>query len=396
MGRIPTDGHWEQIKQDHTEDLYTQLARSRIPAIKIKTPKEIVAELDKTVIGQDIPKQLIAVAAFNRLLSLSNRMTGRDTEEFYFEKNNVLMLGGTGCGKTHIMRAVSRAVGLPVTIQDATSFSSTGYVGRDIEECVDGLFDAARILVDEQYNGDQLTRQDKGDLIATLVSHGIVYMDEADKIRTSTASGKDVNGRAVQESCLKLVEGTVIPEQTGGMGGKGTVRAAVDTHDILFVFGGAFTGIEEIIKTRTHKKTIGFTQDEPTIDVKDMNNIRKQSTIGDFVQFGMIPELMGRLSTIAVLDDLDKDTIYRIFSEPERSILSQVTNEFKSYGCDVRFTEDAIGFIVDKAIELKLGARGLKSVCQSILRPLYYTLPSSMPDKTVIISKKLLVEMEDW
>jgi len=350
--------------------------------VELMTPKQIVEELNRTVIGQDKAKELVAIAAWNRLLSMKNKELERD-DDYYFEKNNILLVGNTGCGKTHLIKALAEAVSLPVTIQDATGFTSAGYVGRDVDECIIDLFENARTLVEKNYDTLYMSRYDKSDLIKKIAEYGIIYVDEADKIRTSNSNGKDVNGRSVQEAFLKLVEGTECTIKSV------TYCGTVDTSNMLFIFGGAFSGLDQIISKRLDGKSIGFSA--PLLSKAEKSNLLNKASISDFTANGMIPELMGRLPIIAVLKNLDRDMIYKIFTLPERCIMSQVVNEFKSYGVEAYFTEDAVNHIVDQALELKLGARGLKSVCQQSLRPLLFHLPSNELDRPLMITKKLLL-----
>lgn len=358
--------------------------------IEVMSPKKIVEQLDRYVIGQRKAKQLLSIAAFNRLLSFTNKRIGRDVEnEYYFEKNNILLVGGTGCGKTHLVRSLSRILSLPVTVQDATSFTSAGYVGGNVEDAVVALFKESLSLCSKMdspitslasYSGLKRNYYDEAE---ELTEHGIIYIDEADKIRDSKGSGKDVNGRGVQEAFLKLIEGTKVPV---------TMSRSIDTSNILFIFGGAFSGLEQIVSQRINKKEMGFIKSNTETNKAQLLHA---ANIKDFTDFGMMPEIMGRLSTIAVLDELTAEMVYKIFTEPKRSILSQVVNEFKSFGVDVAFSDCAIDYIVSEAVKLKLGARALKSSCQNILRPLYYLLPSMDIDKKVIVTRELLESLKD-
>lgn len=384
MSKRPIDEMWESIVTEYNSknsaEEGTQLK------VDLQTPKQIVEELNKTVIGQEEAKQLIAIAAWNRLLSMNNMVIGRDIEEFYFEKNNILLVGGTGCGKTHLVNALSRSVSLPVTIQDATTFTSAGYVGRDVDQSIEDLVTRATDLVYSNYDVASMSRSERDDLIRVVAEYGIVYVDEADKVRASTGAGNDVNGRKVQEGFLKLVEGSDVRVKGD------SYRGTINTSNMLFIFGGAFSDLDKIISSRVNTKQMGFSAEAPKkIDKEEM---LKKANVRDFTMFGMIPELLGRLSTLATLKTLDRDMIKDIFVKPDRSIMSQVINEFKSYGVHVSFTEDAIEYIVDQTMEIKLGARGLKSTCQRVLRPLYYFLPSNAMCGDIIITKELLLKIE--
>lgn len=382
MSNNKNESMWNSILSDNYNEI-TVYEYDKELACDLLTPKEIMVELNKIVIGQQKAKEALSIAIYNRLLALNNYLLDRDTNEYYFEKTNLLMIGHTGCGKTHLLKALANIVSLPIAIQDATTFTSAGYVGRDIHESVEALFDSAGKIIDRMH-GINILSKNKIALTKKLVEYGIVYIDEADKIKTNfNERGKDVNGKSVQEAFLKLIEGTEIKIKTE------TYKGTIDTSNILFVFGGAFSDIEKIISARLNVKQIGFIQD--TKVTKDA--VIQQTTIKDLVDYGLLPELVGRLSNIVVLDTLDRDTIYRIFTEPRYCIMSQVINEFKSYGANVSFTDEVIEHIVDKAIELKLGARGLRAVCQNILRKLYYHLPSSVIQREIIITKDCLDQL---
>lgn len=383
--------YWKKVNASYAQRYSDSLSRQALNPdwVPMLTPKEIVADLDRTVIGQTKAKQLLAIAAHNRLLALRNIECGMTDDNHFFEKNNVILIGGTGCGKTHLIKALAASLGLPVTIQDASSFTSNGYVGRDVGECVAELGDLAGDIVERDYADYNLMPAQRDSLTNRLAEFGIVYIDEADKMRAAETQGKDVNGRSVQESFLKMVEG-----HNCTLASKRGARSQINTENMLFIFGGAFSGLEEIIGRRTAKVEIGF---HGTTKSKDeVSDIMEQVQTKDFTDYGIIPELMGRLPTVAVLKEMDKNTMNRIFSEPDRSIMSQVINEFKSFGVEAAFTEDAIDMITDKALELKIGARGLKATCQQMLRPLFFHLPSMKKIDSIVITKKMLEDVEEF
>ena len=389
--RKPLDDLWADIYRDYdakissTANTTEVITNSDIIKDSMLTPKEIVRELDRTVIGQTEAKELVAISVYNRLLSLDNRMSNRLGEDYFFEKNNVLLIGGTGCGKTHMIKALSRAVNLPVSIQDATSYTASGYVGEDIEGSIQKLASAAHEHVKDNF--PTRSAYDQALLVKDMIEYGIIYIDEADKIRASSGSGKDVNGRSVQEGFLKLVEGSISFIKTP------SYKGPVDTSNMLFIFGGAFSGLTDLIEQRLKVTSMGF---HGTLSDKgrQISDTLKKSTVPDFTSFGMIPELLGRLSTVAVLDALDRETIFKIFVEPDRSIMSQVINEFKSFGVSMSFSDDAINYIIDETMKLNLGARGLKAICQKVLRPLYFYFPSNVTAKEVIVTRELLEKLE--
>lgn len=355
--------------------------------LNIMTPEEIVSELDKYVISQTIPKKLIAIAAYNRLLAMRNDCQGKTSDRYYFEKNNVILIGNTGCGKTHLVKSLGEIVSLPVTIQDSTTYTSAGYHGKDVPQIINDLFLQSERLVNKLYKTDAMFSKNKSELVKKYAEYGIVYLDEIDKIRKSETSSKDVNGAAVQEALLKLIEGTETQVYTESYSGK------VNTKNMLFMFGGAFSGIEKIIEKRTCTKSIGFNAEIKTEDTA--RDILKQISVKDLTDYGMLPEFIGRLTTITVLNQLTKENIYDIFTKPKQSILQQITNEFRSFGIKLNFTSEAIEYIIDETLKLKIGARGLKSICQKTLRELYYSFPSMSTRKTVIVTTDMLKESND-
>lgn len=347
------------------------------------TPKRIVEELNKVMIEQYAAKETLAIAVWNRLLSMNNKHVERDPEEYYFEKSNILLIGNTGCGKTHLIKSAAEIVSLPVAIHDCTSITVAGYVGGNIEDCIYSLCEAAEKIVVNKYDTKIMTKSRKSELVKKVAEHGIIYLDEADKIRaTKSTIEKDINGRGVQESLLKLVEGTEVSIGCAAYEGK------IDTTNILFILGGAFTDLRTIIEKRVVSTTMGFSS--VLIDEVKKDALFDDVDCKDFIKYGFIPELMGRLTNVVALHPLTRDMLRRIFTEPKRSIMIQVINEFKSYDMSVSFSDSAIEHIVDESVKLKLGARGLRNTCQRLLRPLYYHLPSIVTEKTIVITKSML------
>lgn len=361
--------------------------------LPVQTPSQIKAELDKYVIGQDRAKKLLAVAGYNRLLALSNTEQGRG-EDYHFEKNNITLIGGTGCGKTHLMRNLAKTMNIPLVIGDATSLTAAGYVGGDVKDLVNALVMEAERGLGIELKDKKIvgfgTKRIPDDLVRQRVEHGIIFVDEIDKIKISDTNGKDVNGKSVQEALLKMIEGTKL--QARGNQFIGTI----DTTGILFVIGGAFSGLKEQLeaKHKVDSTSIGFTTNDPG----EFNYAEYRIKPEDLVDFGIIPELIGRSATIAQLHDLDHDTLKRIFIEPKDALLGQFRNQFKSYGMDVKLTDRAIDEIVTEAEKLELGARGLRIIAEQYLNHYQYTLPDTPEDEkseTVVITKEMLIRGKD-
>lgn len=369
---------WESILEEYGVDAESSDAMRSV-YIEMLSPVQIVKELNKFVIGQNEAKRVLAIAAWNRLLTMNNKYLCRGHKDYYFEKNNILLIGNTGCGKTHLVQSLAKIVSLPVVIHDATGFTSAGYVGKDVDRCLDELFDNAEKVVNLNYDVERMSNKSKEQLIKYYAEHGIVMLDECDKIKDSYGNhGKDINGRSVQEAFLKMIEGTTAAIRAN------CYRADVDTSNILFVFAGAFPGLDKIIKKRLNVNQMGFIQNKAEAGAE-----LETVTAKDLEVYGMIPELLGRLHSISTLTDIDAEMMKKIFIEPEQSVLRQTMNEFRSYGVDLSFTDEAIDFLVDKAIKIKLGARSLRGVCQKFLRPLFFYLPSSKITK-IIVTKKML------
>lgn len=372
---------WAGIVKDYIKK--KEIAPTKIIPIELIPPKEIVKKLDEYVVGQEKAKIDIAIAVWNRLLAANNRQLARNDKDYYFEKSNILLLGNTGCGKTLLVKSLAKILPLPISIQDATAFTSAGYVGKDIEQClVELIISAARVVTKK---APDIKDKAKEDLVRRTAEHGIIYVDEADKIRTAATEHKDVNGRSVQEGFLKLIEGTEIKVKSDHY------RGMLNTKDILFIFGGSFPDLDKIILKRYNVGQIGFISGSDNID-KD--KILSYAKVEDFITYGMIPELLGRLPVITTLDNLDKDKIRRIFIEPKNCILSQIQNEFKSYGVNIDFNSESIDYIVDRAVTSKLGARGLKGICQELLRHLYYVIPSASI-RSFTITREVLIDMQE-
>ncbi|MGM0666366.1 MAG: ATP-dependent Clp protease ATP-binding subunit ClpX [Bacteroidota bacterium] len=363
------DGHIcdNCIEQAHGIVLEEMGSKSdfKLEDVKLLKPEEIKKFLDSYVIGQDDAKKYLSVAVYNHYKRL---MQPKDRDDVEIEKSNIILVGETGTGKTLLARTIARMLHVPFTIVDATVLTEAGYVGEDIESLL------TRLLQNADYD-------------VAAAEKGIVFIDEIDKIARKSDNPsitRDVSGEGVQQGLLKLLEGAIVnvPPQ-GGRKHPEQKMIPVDTKNILFICGGAFDGIEKKIANRLNTKIVGYgaTRDREKID-KD--NLLQYIAPQDLKSFGLIPEIIGRLPVLTYLNPLDREVLRRILTEPKNAITKQYIKLFKMDGIDLEFTDEALEYMVDKAIEFKLGARGLRSICEAIMMDAMFELPGKQQKKLTV------------
>lgn len=353
----------EQLKQAKQQSVVDEIGSID----SLPTPREIKEYLDNYVIGQDDAKKYLSVAVYNHYKRISQAQNDNDNVEI--EKSNIIMVGSTGTGKTLLARTIARLLKVPFTIVDATVFTEAGYVGEDVESIL------SRLLQEADFDLEKTQR-------------GIVFIDEIDKIARKSDNPsitRDVSGEGVQQGLLKLLEGSVVNvPPKGGRKHPDQDYVHVDTRNILFICGGAFDGIEKKIAQRMNTHTVGYNSVQNTRQL-DPNNLMQYVEPQDLKSFGLIPEIIGRLPVLTYLNPLDRTALRNILTEPKNSIIKQYVRLFEMDGVRLTFSDDALEYIVDKAVEYKLGARGLRSIAESIMIDAMYNAPSS-EDKEFVVT----------